>query len=90
MVCDMLYIVGIYIAAIPNRQSKPAMLLRESYRQQGKVKTRTLANLSPLPDDALKTLRRSLKGDKLVSANAAFDVIHSRHQGQIEAVLRLR
>ena len=38
-----------YIAKIPNRNSPPTYLLRESYRENGKVKNRTLANLSALP-----------------------------------------
>ena len=41
-----LIIVGMFIATVPNRNSPPAILLRESYRENGKVKSRTLANLS--------------------------------------------
>ena len=37
-----------YVATVPNRNSPPAILLRESYRQDGKVKTRTLANITHL------------------------------------------
>ena len=51
-----------YITAIPNRSSPPAILLRESYREDGKVKTRTLANLSKLPDEAIDLLKRHLAG----------------------------
>ena len=40
-----------YIESVPNRNSPPAVLLRESYRQHGKVKKRTLANLSKWPDE---------------------------------------
>ena len=39
-----------YVTSVPNRGSPPAVLLRESYREQGKVKTRTLANLSHWPE----------------------------------------
>jgi len=49
-----------FIARIPNRKSPPAILLRESYRENGKVKTRTLANLSKLPASAIDVLKRSL------------------------------
>jgi hypothetical protein len=49
-----------YIHTVPNRSSPPAILLREGYREGGKVKNRTLANLSMLPPDAVKVLRRSL------------------------------
>ncbi len=75
-----------YITTVPNRNSPPAILLRESYREQGKVKNRTLANLTPLPAEALEALRLSLKGEKLVVATDAFNIITSRHQGQIDAV----
>ena len=78
-----------YIATVPNRNSPPAILLRESYREQGKVKTRTLANLSMLPPQAVEVLRRTLKGEELVSAEDAFEIIEggSRFHGHIAAVL---
>jgi transposase len=79
--------VGMYIATIPNRDSPPAILLREGYRQGGKVKTRTLANLSKLPPEALAVLRQVLKGDKLVKAGDAFEAIASPHHGHVQAVL---
>ena len=79
--------VGMYIATIPNRNSPPAILLREGYRENGRVKTRTLANLSKLPAEALATLRRSLKGEKLVAVDDAFTVIASYHHGHVQAVL---
>ena len=56
-----------YIAVIPNRASPPAILLREGFREGGKVKNRTLANLSKLPPEAIEAIRRVLKGEKLVS-----------------------
>ena len=52
-----------YVAVIPNRNSPPAILLRESFRQGGKVKNRTLANLSPWPPARIAALRRLLKGE---------------------------
>ena len=52
-----------YIAKVPNRNSPPAFLLREGYREDGKVKTRTLANLSKLPPEALAALACVLKGE---------------------------
>ena len=50
---------AMYIEAIPNRDSPPAILLRESYREDGKVKKRTLANLSCLAPEVnrVKQLR---------------------------------
>jgi hypothetical protein len=52
-----------YIAAVPNRNSPPAILLRESFRQNGKVKNRTLANLSRWPAARIEALRRLLRGE---------------------------
>lgn len=82
-----LYTVSMYIAQVPNRSSPPAILLRESYRAGGKVKSRTLANLSKLPRETIAVLRRSLKGEKLVSAEDAFEVVGSYHHGHVQAVL---
>ncbi len=76
-----------YIATIPNRDSPPAILLREGYREGGKVKTRTLANLSKLPPEAIATLRQVLKGDKLIQADHGFEAITSQHHGHVQAVL---
>lgn len=77
-----------YIAEVPNRSSPPAILLRESYRDGGKVKSRTLANLSKLPRESIGVLRRSLRGEKLVSPDEAFEVVGSYHHGHVQAVLR--
>jgi len=52
-----------YVATIPNRNSPPAILLRESYRQHGQVKTRTIANLTHLPSSQIEALRLALKGE---------------------------
>ena len=51
-----------YIERVPNRKSPPAVLLRESYREGGKVRKRTLANLSKWPDELVRGLRVLLKG----------------------------
>jgi transposase len=52
-----------YIATVPNRNSPPAILLREGYRQDGKCKTKTIANLSHLPPERIEALRKALRGD---------------------------
>ena len=52
-----------YIAVVPNRTSPPAILLRESYREKGKVKTRTLANLTSWPPARVDALKRCLRGE---------------------------
>ena len=63
-----------YVTKVPNRSSPPAVLLRESYRDGGKVKTRTLANLTDWPDAKVEALRRVLKGDTaIVSKDALQD-----------------
>ncbi len=51
-----------YIEAVPNRDSPPAILLRESYREAGKVKKRTLLNLSDWPHERIAGFKALLKG----------------------------
>ena len=76
-----------YIAEIPNRSSPPAVLLRESFRDGGKVKNRTLANLSHLPREQIEALRRVLKGEKLAPVEALFEILRSLPHGHVAAVL---
>ncbi len=78
-----------YITSIPNRNSPPAILLREGYREGGKVKSRTLANLSKLPEKAIAVLKQVLKGKQMVAADEAFEIVEdgSRAHGNAEAVL---
>jgi hypothetical protein len=76
-----------YIATVPNRSSPPAILLRESYRQDGIVKTRTLANLTHWPPAQREALRRILRGDTLVAPEDAFEIIRSLPHGHVVAVL---
>jgi len=76
-----------YIDHVPNRGSPPAILLRESYREGGKVKKRTLANLSPLPDHAIEAVERALAGETLVAADDAFEIVRSRPHGDVAAVV---
>jgi hypothetical protein len=52
-----------YIATVPNRKSPPAILLRESYRENGKVKTRTIANLTRWAPERIEALHKALKGE---------------------------
>jgi hypothetical protein len=52
-----------YIHTIPNRNSPPAILLREGFLVDGKVKNRTLANLSHWPVERIEALRRALRGE---------------------------
>jgi transposase len=81
------YHVLMYIERVPNRSSPPAVLLRESWREGGKIHKRTLANLSALPPDAVEVLRRVLKGEKLVAAEESVRVGRSVPYGHVAAVL---
>jgi transposase len=78
-----------YITRVPNRGSPPAVLLRESFRENGKVKTRTLANLSRWPEHKLDRLDRALKGLPPAhwDLSEAFDITRSLPHGQVAAVL---
>ena len=76
-----------YIESVPNRSSPPAILLRESFRDGGRVKKRTLANLSKLPTTAINALRRILRGERLVSPDDAFTCLRSLPHGHVAAVL---
>lgn len=75
----MVILVAMYIDTVPNRKSPPAILLRESYRENGKVHKRTLANLSKLPADVIAVIRQALTGSvRLVEesvAGAVFGVL---------------
>ena len=75
-----------HIDVIPNRNSRPAYLLRESYRDGKKVRKRTLANLSSLSDEQIKAFRAILSGQKMAPIEAAFEIGNSRAQGHVEAV----
>jgi transposase len=76
-----------YIDSVPNRNSPPAVLLRESYWENGKVKKRTLANLSCLDPVTIDLLKRSLKGESFVSATEAFSIVQSKPHGHVQAVM---
>jgi transposase len=77
-----------YIEVVPNRNSRPCILLRESYRNNGKVCKRTLANLSKLPPDTLEAMRSLLRGATVLEDLAAsFEVTRSRPFGHVAAVL---
>ena len=84
---SVVYCVTMYIESVPNRSSPPAILLRESFRQDGRVKKRTLANLSKLPAAAIETLRRVLRGETLVNPREAFTCVRSLPHGHVAAVL---
>jgi transposase len=76
-----------YVATVPNRASPPAILLRESYRQAGKVKSRTLANLSHWPEQKIDALRAVLRGQSVAKVDQAFSITRSLPHGHVAAVL---
>ena len=79
-----------YIERVPNRNSPPAVLLRESYREGDQVKKRTLANLSTLPDDVVDNMKLVLKGAKVSMTETIpdnFEVIRSRPHGHVMVLL---
>ena len=75
-----------HIHIVPNRGSRPTILLRESYREGKSVKKRTLANLSHLPMNQVELIRAVLNGAELEVAGTRFVVARSQPQGHVEAV----
>jgi transposase len=77
-----------YIEAVPNRNSPPAILLRESYRRDGKVHKRTLCNLSDWPTAHVEGLRGVLKGGTVIPAGQdAVSITRSLPHGHVAAAL---
>ena len=76
-----------YVEVVPNRNSPPAVLLRESVREGGKIRKRTLANLSAWPTEQVARLRHVLRGDLLVPPSEAVEVVRTRPHGHVAAVL---
>jgi transposase len=77
-----------YIEAVPNRNSPPAILLRESYRQDGKVRKRTLCNLSGWSSAHIEGLRGVLKGGTVIPPeHDAFTITRSLPHGHVAAAL---
>ena len=76
-----------YVTRVPNRSSPPAVLLRESFREDGKVKTRTLANLTHWPDAKVEALRRVLRGETVIAAAEHVEIERSLPHGHVAAVL---
>ena len=88
----IVYSVSMYVATVPNRSSPPAFLLRESYRQDGKVKTRTLGNISSLPPGKIDAIRRALSDLPPAASNPfpladSFLIARSLPHGHVAAVL---
>jgi len=83
------YYMSMFIDIVPNRKSPPAILLRESYREDGKAKKRTIANLSFLPLPVAVGLKLLLKGGTVLESGLAdsFEVVRSLPHGHVAAVM---
>jgi hypothetical protein len=75
-----------YIDLVPNRGSKPAILLRESVREGKRIRKRTIANLSALTLDQAEAIRSVLKGERLSPIGGSLECIRSQQHGHVEAV----
>ena len=84
-----------YIECVPNRNSPPAVLLRESWRENGKTKKRTVANLSSLPEKTVEAVRSALKGDVVPAALAIarpekqIEITNVRQHGHVAAIVAI-
>ncbi len=75
-----------YIDFVPNRGSKPAILLRESIREGKRIRKRTIANLSALTLEQAEAIRLVLKGEQLAPAGGGLECLRSLPHGHVEAV----
>ena len=76
-----------YVESVPNRNSPPALLLRESSREGNKIRKRTLANLSSWSHAQVESLRRVLRGEVLIPAEQQLQITRSLPHGHVAAVL---
>lgn len=76
-----------YVDVVPNRNSPPAVLLRQAIREGKKIRKVTLANLSDWPEEQVSSLRLLLKGESLVPLNEAFTITRSLPHGHVAAGL---
>jgi len=77
----------LYITTVPNRGSPPAILLRETYRDGGKVKNRTLANLTKWMPEKIAALRAVLRDETLAPVGDGFEILRALPHGHVAAVL---
>ncbi len=77
-----------YVERVPNRNSRPAILLREAWREGKRIRKRTLANLSDWPTSQVEALRRLLRGEPLANPETVFVTERSRPHGHVEALLK--
>ena len=79
--------VAMYIDTVPNRNSPPTLLLRESYRNKGKVCKRTSANITKWTKHIIEGLRALLSGKNIVSSDELIKIEKTTPHGHVEAVL---
>jgi len=78
-----------YIDVVPNRDSPPAVLLREAWREGKKTRKRTLANLSDWPKEKIENFRRVLRDERLISPEDLFATQKTLPHGHVQAVLEM-
>ena len=83
----MTIVVVMYIESVPNRNSPPCILLRESYRHGGKVRKRTLANLTQWPPEIVAGLTALIKGGNVALDGDGFEIERSLPHGHVAATL---
>src|SRR5205823_14803314 len=77
-----------YVTEVPNHGSRPTVLLRESYRVEGKTKNRTLANLTSWAPERVALLKAGLRGGKIGGElRDSFEIVRSLPHGHVTAVL---
>jgi hypothetical protein len=81
--------MAMYIDEVPNRNSPPAILVRESYREGGKVRKRTVANVTRWPPRAVHALRLALKGKDVVAGDESFTIQRTLPHGHVELILSM-
>ena len=76
-----------YVETIPNRGARPTVLIREAWREGKKIRRRTVGNITSLPEHQIDQIRRTLKGEELVSSSEAFEILRARPHGHVAAVV---
>lgn len=76
-----------YVETIPNRGARPTVLIREAWREGKKIRRCTVGNITSLPERQIEQIRRTLKGEELVSSSQAFEILRSCPHGHVAAVV---
>ena len=79
--------IAMYVEKIPNRTSPPAILVREAWRENGRIRKRTLANLSKLPPIVVALVTEALKGRSFLPVDEHFAITRTKPHGHVAAVL---